>query len=141
MDAIVAEALARDRFLLVLVALFGAVALVLSAVGVYGVMAQATRRRTREIGIRLALGAPRRGIVASVMRRGLAPALAGGVLGLAAALALARAFSSLLFDVEPMDLPSIAAGGAALIIVAIAAAAGPARRAGRVNPVEALKTE
>jgi putative ABC transport system permease protein len=141
LESLVERATAQPRFTSRLVAAFGALALILAAVGIYGTLAYLVGARTREIGIRLALGAPRRGIVSSVMRRGLAPALAGGVLGLAAALALARAFSSLLFDVEPMDLPSIAAGGAALIVVAIAAAAGPARRAGRVNPVEALKTE
>ena len=141
LESLVERATAQPRFTSRLVAAFGALALTLAAVGIYGTLAYLVGARQREIGIRLALGAPRLGIVSHVARRGLAPALAGGAIGIGAALAVARTFSTLLFEIEPLDVPSLAAGGAALAGVALAAAAGPALRAARVDPVRALRTE
>lgn len=116
-------------------------ALILAAVGIYGTLSYLVGARTREIGIRLALGASPTGIVSNILWRGLVPAIAGGLIGLALAVALARTFRALFFDVEPLDFSSFAGGATLLILVAIAAALGPARRAARVDPVRALRTD
>ena len=141
LDALVSRATAQPRFTSRVVAAFGALALVLAAVGIYGTLAYLVGARTREIGVRLALGAPRHGILIDVLRRGLMPAIAGGAIGLAAALGLARAFRALLFEIAPIDPVSIAAGAAALLVVAAVAAIGPAWRAAGVDPVRALRAE
>jgi putative ABC transport system permease protein len=141
LETLVSRATAQPRFTSRTVAAFGALALVLAAVGIYGTLSYLVGARTREIGIRLALGAARRSILATVMWRGLGPAVVGGLIGLAAALALARSFRSLLFEIDPIDLTSLAAGAAALSLVAVAATLGPARRASRVDPVRALRSE
>jgi predicted permease len=141
LDSLVARATAQPRFTSRLVVSFGALALALAAVGIYGTQAYLVGSRTRELGIRLALGASRVSVLALVLRRGLVPAIAGGAIGLVAAVALARAFRALLFDVEPLDPTSLAGGAAVLLIVATVAALGPARRASRIDPVRALRTE
>jgi ABC-type antimicrobial peptide transport system permease subunit len=97
--------------------------------------------RAREIGIRLALGASPANIRSTVLSRGVVPAVGGGLIGLAIAVALARTFRPLLFDVEPLDVGSFVGGVTLLILAAVAAALGPARRASRVDPVHALRTE
>jgi predicted lysophospholipase L1 biosynthesis ABC-type transport system permease subunit len=140
LDALVARATAQPRFTSRLVA-FGALALILAAVGIYGTLSYVVGARTREIGIRLALGAPRAAIVSDMMWRGFAPAAAGGAIGLAVAAALARTFRALLFGIEPIDAASLAGGGVLLLAVALAAALGPARRASRVDPAVALRTD
>jgi predicted lysophospholipase L1 biosynthesis ABC-type transport system permease subunit len=120
---------------------FGLLALVLSAVGLYGVIAHAVSRRTRELGIRLALGAAPRGIVALVLREaGLLLAL-GIAAGIPCAYAVGRAIGSLLYEVEPGDWTSLA--GAVIVLSSVAAAAAwvPARRASRVDPLAALRSE
>jgi ABC-type antimicrobial peptide transport system permease subunit len=141
LDALVARATAQPRFTSRLVAAFGALALLLAAVGIYGTLSYVVGARTREIGIRLALGAPRAAIVSDMMWRGFAPAAAGGAIGLAVAAALARTFRALLFGIEPIDAASLAGGGVLLLAVALAAALGPARRASRVDPAVALRTD
>jgi putative ABC transport system permease protein len=141
MDAIVAEALARDRFLLVLVALFGAVALVLSAVGVYGVMAQATRRRTREIGIRLALGAEAGEVRLMVLRQGMGMVGAGLGLGLVAAFVASRLLGTLLYQVTATDPLTFVTVPLLLGGVALLACWLPALRATRIDPVGALRAD
>ena len=141
LDTLVTRATAQPRFTSRLVAAFGALALLLAAIGIYGTLSYLVSARTREIGIRLALGAPRRRIVSHVLWSGLAPAVLGGVVGLAAAVALARMFQTLLFEVEPRDIGSFTAGAALLLLVALAAALGPARRAARVDPAVALRAE
>jgi putative ABC transport system permease protein len=141
LDTLHARATAQPRFTSRLVLGFGALALALAAVGIYGTLSYLVTSRLREIGIRLALGAPRTGIMSHVLTRGLVPAFAGGGIGLAIALGLARIFRSLLFGIEPLDPLSFAGGALVLSIVALAAALGPARRAARVDPVTALRMD
>ena len=139
------EALRRQvaptRFYLVLVGLFAGLAAVLAAVGLYGVVAYAVSRRTREIGLRLALGAQRDSIVRLVVGQGMRPALVGLTVGLGATLAGGRVMEALLFGVQPRD-PLILGGTAVLLaVVTLAAAALPAYRACKVDPVKALQAE
>ena len=116
-------------------------ALVLASVGVYGVVAYAVGRRTREIGIRMALGANRRSVVELMLKRTMQPVLVGAVIGVAAALGVSKMLSSVLFGVSPVD--PIALIGAALVVAGVAVAAGamPARRAARVDPSRTLHYE
>ncbi len=141
LDSLVARATAQPRFTTRLVAAFAALALMLAAVGIYGTLSYVVGARTREIGIRLALGASRRAIVANVARYGIVPAVAGGGIGVVAAVALVRAFRALLFGIEPVDPASFAGAATALLLVAVAAALGPAVRASRVDPSVALRAE
>jgi len=141
LDTLVARATAQPRFTTQTVAAFGGLALALAAVGIYGTLAYVVGARTREIGVRLALGATRGRIVASVLWRAMVPAIVGGTVGLLAAIALARAFQSLLFHVQPLDPASVIGGATLLLVVALAAAAGPALRASRVDPAHALRTD
>jgi ABC-type antimicrobial peptide transport system permease subunit len=124
-----------------LFSLFGVLALVLAAVGLYGVLGYFVAERTHEIGIRRSLGAPDRGVVTLVMRQGLVPACAGVLLGLAAALAGTRYLASLLFGVDAHDPVSFAGAAAFLVCVAILATLVPAWRATRIDPVTALRME
>jgi predicted permease len=135
------DATARQRFNMSLLTLFGLLALVLAAVGVYGVMAYGVSQRTRELGIRLALGARSSSVQAMVLRQGLAMTLTGLGLGLVGALGLTRLLSSLLYGVSPSD-PRVL-GGAVLVLAVVSTIACliPAVRATRVNPIEALRSE
>ena len=135
------QSLARTAFTLVLLAIAGAMALVLGIVGIYGVIAYAVTQRTREIGIRMALGAQPAGLRQMFVRHGLLLAGIGAILGLAAAAGLTRLMSSLLFGVTALD-PLTYAGVAAVLIAAAALASYvPARRATRVDPLDALRAE
>jgi predicted permease len=131
---------AASRFTTWVLGLFASAALVLSVVGIYGVMSTLVAQRTREFGIRLALGAGRAAILGAVLGQGAWLVGIGLVLGLAGAMALSSAFGSLLFDVGVADASSIAAAGL-LVVVALAACAMPAWRATRVDPVVALRTD
>jgi hypothetical protein len=141
LDAIVARATAQPRFTTRVVSGFSLVALIVAAVGIYGTLSYMVAARTREIGIRLALGASARGISTSLLARGLVPALAGSVMGTAAAVLLARAFSAILFQTPALDAASVGMGALLLIVTAMTAAVGPALRAARVDPVVALRTD
>ncbi len=116
-------------------------ALVLGVVGIYGVISYSVSQRTREIGIRMALGAPLQEVTRLFVRHGLVMSGIGAMCGLAAALALTRLMKSLLFEVSPADPVTYVAASAGLIFAAILGSYVPARRATRVDPVEALRAE
>jgi putative ABC transport system permease protein len=124
-----------------LLAVFGGLALLLAAVGIYGVLSFSISRRTREMGIRLALGAARRQVFLLVVRDGMLLVAIGIALGLIAGLAGARSLASFLYGVSTFDVPTFAATVAVLAVVAFAACAIPARRAMRVHPIAALRCE
>lgn len=131
----------NERIAGTFVGAFGVLALVLAAVGIYGVIAYTTRQRTREIGIRMALGARRGQVLQLVLGQGLRLAAIGLALGLVLSLTLTRFLSSLLFGVAPTDLLTFASVAALLCLVALAASFLPARRAARVDPMIVLRYE
>ncbi len=135
------RSLARTSFTLLLLGIAGGMALLLGVVGIYGVVSYSVSQRTREIGIRLALGAPLQGVTAMFVRHALVLSGIGAACGLTAALALTRLMKSLLYDVSPADPLTYTAVSAGLILAAILASYLPARRASRVDPVEALRAE
>jgi predicted permease len=141
MDELIAVSLAQQRFNMLLLGLFAALALILAAVGIYGAVAYAANQRTHEIGIRTALGAQRRDVLRLVMRDGAKIALFGIVSGIAGALALTRLMASLLFEVKPTDPATFAGVAILLAFVVLAACYIPARRAMRVDPMVALRYE
>jgi putative ABC transport system permease protein len=141
LDAVVGRSLAQRWLQAALLGWFATIALVLASIGVYGVIAYAVGQRTREFGIRLALGARRSEIVLVVMRRGAMLFGIGAAVGLAAAAASAQVLSSLLFHVTAFDLVSFGAATAVLFAVALAACGIPARRAAGVDPSVALRAE
>ena len=141
MDELIAVSLAEQRFNMLLLGLFAALALILAAVGIYGAMAYAANQRTHEIGIRTALGAQRRNVLWLVMRDGAKIALFGIASGMAGALALTHLMASLLFEVKPTDPATFAAVAILLTFVVLAACYIPARRAMRVDPMVALRYE
>jgi putative ABC transport system permease protein len=141
MDQRVAESLARRRFATVLLGLFAAFALALATIGIYGVMAYLVNQGTREIGIRMALGASQRGILRLVVKQGLVLALCGVGLGLVLAVAFSRLVSSLLFGIQATDPLTFAAIALLLLMVALLASYIPARRAARIDPMISLRYE
>ena len=141
LDAVVAKSMARTSFTLVMLAIAGAMALLLGAAGIYGVIAYSVSQRTREIGIRMALGARRQEVTRMFVRHGLGLTAIGIACGLAAALALARVMRSLLFQVSPIDPMTYIAVCAGLTLAAFLASYLPALRATLVNPVTALRAE
>ena len=141
MDQIAADAVAQPRLYLALLAVFAVTAVLLAALGLYGVLAQAVGQRTREIGIRMAVGAERGQVVRLVMSQGGRLALLGIAIGLAAALLASRALAGLLFGISALDPPTYAAVGLALLAIALFASWLPARRAARVDPVRALRAD
>jgi putative ABC transport system permease protein len=130
-----------DRLLLALIGAFAALALVLASVGVYGLMAELVAARTREVGIRLALGAATTAIARSILGQGLALAGVGVVVGLVGAAAGARLLSAVLFGIAPTDAPTFATVTVLLIGAALLACAVPAMRAARVEPGEVLRQD
>jgi predicted permease len=141
MELFYADSLARTSFTLVLLAIAGALALALSVVGIYGVVAYVVSQRAREIGIRSALGAEPRQVQRMFLLHGLALSVVGAVVGLVAAMGLARLMSSLLFGVGPLDLTAYVAAVAMTIVAATLASYLPARRAAKIDPIETLRAE
>jgi putative ABC transport system permease protein len=141
MDELVTRSMARQRFDLFLLALFAFTALVLAAVGVYGVLAFTVNRRTHELGIRIALGAQRRDVLFLVIRQGMQLVALGILIGLAAALGLTRLMSSLLYGISATDPLTFAGVAVLLAVVALGASYIPTRRATKVDPVVALRYE
>ena len=141
MDERIGRSLEARRFSMILLAVFAAIALALAAIGIYGIIAYAVTERTHEIGVRLALGAQRRDVMAMIVVQGMAMAAAGTVAGVVSALLLTRLMSSLLFGVSPADPMTFTAIPLLLALVAFVACCVPARRATRVDPLVALRTE
>jgi putative ABC transport system permease protein len=141
LESMVDRALGQPRFYVLLLSLFACLAVVLAVVGIYGVMAYTVQQRTREIGIRIALGASRERVVGMVVRRGLALAAVGIALGSAGAWGLARVLQTLLFGVRPRDPLTFVAVAALLGAVAFVASWLPARRAARVDPLSAIRAD
>ena len=140
-DALLADAVAQPRVYAVLMGAFAACALLLAAVGVYGVVAIAVGQRTREIGVRVALGAQAADVLRLVVSRGMRPVLAGAALGLAAAWVASRVVAGLLYGVATTDPVTFATVPLVLVAVALLAAVAPARRALRISPTSALRAE
>ncbi len=141
LEDVVAASASQPKFYLLLLGGFAAIALVLAAVGIYGVIAYSVRQRTQEIGIRMALGATRRRVLQMVVRQGLVLALVGAVAGLAGALFATRGMRSLLYQVSASDPPVYGAVAVVLVLVAALASYLPARRAARTEPQLALRGE
>jgi ABC-type antimicrobial peptide transport system permease subunit len=140
MDQSVDTQLARPRFYLVLIGLFAALAVALAAIGVYGVVAYVVGQRTREIGVRMALGASPHTVVTLMLWQGLRPAIVGVAAGLAIAIAAGRLIQGLLYDIGSHDPITFVWVPAVLLVVVSIACAVPARRASRVPPAEALRS-
>ncbi|HSA57421.1 MAG TPA: ABC transporter permease [Gemmatimonadaceae bacterium] len=141
MEARVAESLARPRFAMTLLTLFAGLALILAAIGTYGVMAYLVSQSIRELGIRIALGATERGVLAMVLRQGVIVTVIGLFAGLGGAFILTRFLRSMLFGIPHTDPLTFTVVGAVLAAVSLAATVGPARRAARVDPTVAMRTE
>ena len=141
LDQLVAKSLDQRRFTLTLMVVFGVIALVLSAIGLYGVMAFVVTQRTQEIGIRMALGARAIDVLKIVVGSGMFLASIGVVVGLIGAFAVTRLMASLLFGVSPTDLVTFGFVSLGLLTVAMLACYIPARRATKVDPLVALRYE
>jgi ABC-type antimicrobial peptide transport system permease subunit len=141
MTVTLSESMAQRRFTMLLLGIFASVALALAVVGVHGILTYTVAQRKREIGIRMALGADRRKVQQLILGRGVLLTMGGLGIGLIGALVGTRAMRSLLFAVSPTDPGTIAAVGILLAVVAVVASYLPARRAAKVDPMEALRAE
>ena len=141
MDEVFSSSIAQQRFAMLLVGLFGALALALATIGIYGVMSYSVTQRTREIGIRMALGAQRTDVLRLILQHGILVSLLGVVGGVAASFALTRLMASLLFEVTPTDATIFGAVGFGILALSAIATYLPAWRASRVDPLLALRCE
>ena len=141
MTSVVSDSVSDRRLSVVLISAFGLLALALALTGLYGVMAYSVAQRTRELGVRMALGATRASVLAMVVSEGLRMVLAGAAIGLIAALLLTARLATMLYQVEPRDVSVLAAATGLLLAVALVASGVPARRATRVDPVVALRAD
>ena len=138
---VVAQSMAPRRYSLSLLAAFAVLALLLSAIGIYGIVSYTTQLRTREFGIRIAVGATRTSVMSNIFQRGLALTAAGAILGVGTALLLTRILAQLLFEVTPLDALSFASAVVLLALTSIGACLLPAWRASRLDPIRALRSE
>jgi putative ABC transport system permease protein len=141
MEQVLSRSLSLRTFMMTLLSLFAGLALVLSSVGIYGVISYAVSQRTREIGVRIAIGASRTDVLRLVLLEGLKLILVGAALGIAGAFALTRLLSSMLYNVSVTDPLIFSSVTALLVGVSLAACYVPARRAMRVDPIVALRYE
>ncbi len=138
---VVSESIAQRRFSMLLIGVFAAVALVLAAVGLYGVVSFSVSQRTQEIGLRMAIGAQRRDVLRLIVGGGMKLAVIGAVIGIVSALALSNVVATMLFELTPLDLVSYFGTASVLLAVAVVACYVPARRAMRVDPIVTLRAE
>jgi putative ABC transport system permease protein len=141
MPELVAKSVARPRFSTLLLGLFAAAALLLTVVGLYGVVAYGVNQRTREIGIRMALGAQRQNVLALVIRQGMQPAIAGVGIGMVGAFALMRLLAGQLYEIKPTDPITFGIVAFGLLVISMVACYIPARRATKIDPMAALHIE
>jgi ABC-type antimicrobial peptide transport system permease subunit len=141
MDQITQESVATPRFAFALVGLFAALAILLAAIGIYGVISYSVSQRTSEFGLRVALGAQRVDVLRLVLTHAAALVLAGTALGVVFALVLARVLKSLIYDVSPADPLTFASVGLMVIVIAVLACYIPARKATKADPMIALRAE
>jgi putative ABC transport system permease protein len=141
LSRLVDRAMTSTRFALVLIAVFATIAALLACVGLYGVLSTAVRQRTAEIGVRVALGAPRRSVFGLVVGHGMKLSALGLGVGLIAALVLTRSMTTMLVGIQPTDLPTYATIVVLFIAIALVACSLPARRAARMDPLTALRSE
>jgi predicted permease len=141
MDQLISKRTANQHFSLILLMSFAGLAVLLAAVGLYGVISYSTAQRTSEFGLRLALGAQPQDLIRSVLRQGLTPALIGMAVGLVTAIAAVRVMESMLFEVQPLDAAVFASVGGGLLIVSFAASLIPALRTAAIDPAQALRAE
>jgi ABC-type antimicrobial peptide transport system permease subunit len=141
MTELIAESLAPRRFSTILLSAFAIVALILSLAGIYAVIAHSVAQRTVEIGIRIAMGASPARVTGLMLRYGLLPVMCGMAVGWSGAFGISRSFSAMLFDVEPLDLPTWILVSGSMLAVACIASYLPARRACSVDPTVALRAE
>ena len=139
MERALAEATAEQRFEMLLLGVFAAVALILAAVGIYGVMSYSVSRRTHEIGIRISLGASRQQVLSMVLRQGLIQVLVGTIVGATGALLISRLMAKMLYGVEPTDAVTYGCVTFLLVATAMLAILVPARKATRIDPIVALR--
>ena len=141
MDKILADSISRQNFNMLLLSIFATSALLLAAIGIYGVVSYSVQQQTRDIGVRLALGADKSRILTMILRQGLLPAFIGVAAGLAGAFGFTRLMESLLYEVKSFDPTSFFGVAAILLMVALLAVLIPARRAVSLDPVAALRSE
>lgn len=141
MDTVIAEALGQARLVMTLLGIFAAVALLLATVGIYGAVASTVEQRTGEIGVRMALGAQTADVLRLVLKQGMMPVFFGLIAGIAAALALGRLLTTMLYEVSPHNPLLLGATAGVLGLAALLACVFPARKATLLNPVQALRAE